>query len=46
MLSINLYKIVEEDVVVRLFPYTLQGAAGPWYFSLPLGSINSWDAFQ
>ena len=46
MLSINLNEVVEEDTVVRLFPYTLQGAAGSWYFSLPSGSINSWDAFQ
>lgn len=46
MLSINLNGVIEEDVVVRLFPYTLQGTAGSWYFSLPPGSINSWDAFQ
>ena len=46
MLSINLNAIVEEDAVVRLFPYTLQGSTGSWYFSLPSGSINSWDAFQ
>ena len=46
MLSINLNEVVEEDVVVRLFPYTLQGLVGSWYFSLPSGSINSWDAFQ
>lgn len=46
MLSINLNEVVEEDAVVRLFPYTLQGATGSWYFSLPSDSINSWDAFQ
>lgn len=46
MLSINLNEVVEEDVVARLFHYTLQGSAGSWYFSLPWGSINSWDAFQ
>jgi len=45
MLSINMNAVVEEDAVVRLFPYTLQGSAGSWYFSLPSGSINSWDAF-
>lgn len=37
---------MEEDVVLRLFPYTLQGAAGSWYFLLPSGSINIWDDFQ
>lgn len=46
ILSINLNGITEEDVVVRPFPYTLQGVYGSWYFSLPPGSINSWDAFQ
>ena len=46
MLSINLNGVAEEDIVVRLFPYTLQEAVGSWYFSLPSGSINSWDAFQ
>jgi len=35
MLSINLNGVTEEDDVVRLFPYTLQGAARSWYFSLP-----------
>lgn len=45
-LSINLNEVVEEDAVVILFPYTLQGVAGSWYFSLPSSSINSWDAFQ
>ena len=24
-----------EDVVYRLFPHTLKGAAAPWYFALP-----------
>jgi len=46
MLLVNLKGVTEEDAVVRLFPYTFQGAAGPWYFSLPLGSIISWNIFQ
>ena len=46
MLSINLNGVIEEDTVVQLFPYTLQGAAGSWYFSLPSGSINNWDTFE
>ena len=41
MLAINLNGVTQEDVVVRLFPYTLQGTAGSWYFSLPSGSILS-----
>jgi len=46
MLSINLNGVTNEDIVVRLFPYTLQAVAGSWYFSLPSGSITSWDIFQ
>jgi len=46
MLSINLNGVTEEDVVIRIFKYTLQGAAGSWYFSLPLGSITSWNRSQ
>ena len=46
ILSINLNRVVNEDAVVRFFPYTLQGTAGSWYFSLPSGSITSWNIFQ
>jgi len=46
MLSINLNGVTNEDVVVRLFPYTLQGATRSWYFSLPSGSITSWEILQ
>lgn len=46
MLPINFNGVTNEDVVVKLFPYTLQGAAGSWYFSLPSGSITSWDIFK
>ena len=41
MLSVNLKRVTKEDVVVRLFPYTLQGSVGSWYFSLPSRSITS-----
>ena len=41
MLSINLNGVTNEDVVVRLFPYTLQGETRSWYFSLPSGLITS-----
>jgi len=46
MLSVNLQGVTEQDVVVRIFPYTLQGSVGSWYFSLPSGSITSWATFQ
>ena len=35
-----------EDVVYRLFPRTLKGAATSWYFSLPTNSITDWDTFE
>ena len=35
-----------EDVVYRLFPHTLKGAAASWYFGLPANSIPDWDTFK
>ena len=35
-----------EDVVCRLFPHTLKGAAASWYFSLSTNSITEWDTFE
>lgn len=46
MLAINLNGVVEEYCVVILFPYTLQGSASSWYFSLPSGSITNWEMFE
>jgi len=46
MVTVNLKGVTKEDIVVRLFPYTLQGSAGSWYFSLPFSSITSWPIFQ
>ena len=46
MLFVNLNGVTNEDVVVQLFPYTMQGTAGSWYFSLPSRSITSLDILQ
>lgn len=46
MLAINLNEVDEEDVVVRLFPYTLTRSTGSWYFSLSTNFITSWDIFE
>ena len=35
-----------EDVVCRLFPHTLKGAAASWYFALPANSTLDWDTFE
>ena len=35
-----------EDVVCRLFPHTLKGAAASWYFGLLANSILDWDTFE
>ena len=46
MLAMSLHGMQHEEVVVILFPYTFQGFAGSWYFSLPSGSIGDWNTFQ
>lgn len=46
MLDIRLLNVEHEDVVCSLFPFTLDGKASTWYFSLTPGSIHSWDYFQ
>lgn len=46
MLAMNLNGVDEEDVVVRLFSYTVTGSARSWEFSLPANSITSWDIFE
>ena len=46
MLAINLKEVTKEDCVVILFPYTLTGFVGSWYFSLPARSITSWNMFE
>ena len=35
-----------EDVVCRLFPHTLKGAAASWYFGFPANSIPDLDTFK
>ena len=35
-----------EDVVCRLFPHTLKGAAASWYFGFPANSIPDWDTLK
>ena len=39
-------KVQREDVVYRLFPYTFEGNASIWYFSLQPQLITSWDQFE
>ena len=43
--AIRLRNIIHEDVVCILFPYTFEGNASTWYFSLEAISIPSWDIF-
>ena len=35
-----------EEVVCRLFPHTLKGAAASWYFGLLANTIPDWDTFE
>ena len=46
MLSLKLMNVQHENVVCRLFCFTLQGKASSWFFSLPSGSITSWQQFE
>jgi hypothetical protein len=46
MLVVNLRSVEHEDVVCRLFPYTFEGEASTWYFSLQANSITNWDTFE
>ena len=46
MQAIRLRNVIHEDVVCRLFPYTFEGKAYTWYFSLEASSIPSWDVFS
>ena len=46
MQTIKLRNVIHEYVVCRLFPYTFEGKASTWYFSLEVGSIPSWDVFS
>jgi hypothetical protein len=46
ILAVRLMNVQHEDVVCRIFPYTFEKSASPWYFNLPVGSITSWRKFQ
>ena len=46
MLAVRLLDVEHEDVVCRIFPYTFEGKASTWYFSLTAGSITSWKEFD
>ena len=46
LLADRLMSVHAKDVVCRIFPYTFEGKASTWYFSLLEGSITSWNQFQ
>ena len=46
MLGVRLLNVDHEDVVCQLYPYTFEGKASTWYFSLTAGSITSWNEFE
>jgi hypothetical protein len=39
-------QIVHEDVQIKIFRYSLEGATLDWYRSLPTSSINSLESFH
>ena len=46
MNALNLVNVGHEDVICRLFPYTLEGKATKCFFNLALKSITSWQKFE
>ena len=40
-LAVHMLGVANEDIVCRLFPFTLIRASSTWYFSLRIGSITS-----
>ena len=46
MQAIILRNVANEDVLLKLFPYSFEGYASTWYFYLEYGFINSWDEFE
>ncbi len=43
---LSLRSALHEDVVLRLFPYSLGEIGFNWYVNLPLGCIGDWDIFK
>ncbi|KAF7824380.1 hypothetical protein G2W53_022524 [Senna tora] len=39
-------KVTEEQIKLRAFPFSLDGAAKEWLFYLPAGSITSWEGMM
>ncbi|KAL0361432.1 UNVERIFIED_CONTAM: hypothetical protein Sradi_3827700, partial [Sesamum radiatum] len=38
--------VTEEQVKLRAFPFSLSDKAKDWLYSLPSGSINSWNELK
>jgi len=45
-MKVRLLNVRHGDVICRLFPYTFTSKASAWYFTLPQGSITSWNMFE
>lgn len=45
MLALGL-KNVDHENIFRIFPFTFEGKATTWYFSLNHGSIHNWTFFE
>jgi hypothetical protein len=46
MLVVRLCNVKHEDVVCRLFLYTIEENASTWYFAQQPQTIISWDKFE
>ncbi|XP_039029123.1 uncharacterized protein LOC120163199 [Hibiscus syriacus] len=41
--SIRPHGVIEEQIKLRVFPFSLTDRAKDWLFYLPLGSVTTWD---
>jgi hypothetical protein len=46
ILAMNLINLQHEDVVCKLFFFTLQGKTSSWFFNLAPRSMTSWQQFE
>ncbi|GJW59369.1 DNA-directed DNA polymerase [Tanacetum coccineum] len=39
-------EVIEEQIKLRAFPFSLEDKAKDWFYSLPSGSITTWDEMK
>ncbi len=39
-------RVLEDQIKLRAFPFSLEGTAKDWLYYLPFGSVNSWNEMK